>query len=80
MIVAPIRERSGGGGGRAGSGGGEGREVGGEGAGSGGEGGSDEKMLYSRDKNFSVFQENRNNFHPHANLANYFYFPKLNPG
>ena len=52
---------------------------GGRGAG-GGKGGSDERMLYSRDKNFSVFQENRNNFHPHANLANYFYFPKLNLG
>ena len=46
----------------------------------GGKGGSDERMLYSRDKNFSVFQENRNNFHAHANLANYFYFPKLNLG
>ena len=42
---------------------------GGEGRGRG-DGGSDERMLYSRDKNFSVFQENRNNFHPHANLAN----------
>ena len=62
MIVAPIRERSGGGG------------V------DGGKGESDERMLYSRDKNFSVFQENRNNFHAHANLANYFYFPKLNLG
>ena len=49
-------------------------------SGGGGGGGSDERMLYSRDKNFSVFQENRNNFHPHANLANYFYFPKLNLG
>ena len=46
----------------------------------GGKGGSDGRMLYSRDKNFSVFQENRNNFHAHANLANYFYFPKLNLG
>ena len=46
----------------------------------GGKGESDERMLYSRDKNFSVFQENRNNFHAHANLANYFYFPKLNLG
>ena len=46
----------------------------------GGKGGSDERVLYSRDKNFSVFQENRNNFHAHANLANYFYFPKLNLG
>ena len=46
----------------------------------GGKGGSDERMLCSRDKNFSVFQENRNNFHAHANLANYFYFPKLNLG
>ena len=56
--------------------------VGGGGVGgvNGGKGGSDERMLYSRDKNFSVFQENRNNFHVHANLANYFYFPKLNLG
>ena len=46
----------------------------------GGKGESDGRMLYSRDKNFSVFQENRNNFHAHANLANYFYFPKLNLG
>ena len=46
----------------------------------GGKGGSDERMLYSRAKTFSVFQENRNSFHPHANLAHYFYFPKLNLG
>ena len=51
-----------------------------EGGVDGGKGGSDERMLYSRAKTFSVFQENRNSFHPHANLAHYFYFPKLNLG
>ena len=56
------------------------RKKWGGGGGDGGKGESDERMLYSRDKNFSVFQENRNNFHAHANLANYFYFPKLNLG
>ena len=56
------------------------RKKWGGGGGDGGRGGGDERMLYSRDKNFSVFQENRNNFHAHANLANYFYFPKLNLG
>ena len=70
MIVAPIRERSGG----------RGWTGGGRGGVDGGKGGSDERMLYSRAKTFSVFQENRNSFHPHANLAHYFYFPKLNLG
>ena len=56
------------------------RKKWGGGGGDGGKGESDGRMLYSRDKNFSVFQENRNNFHAHANLGNYFYFPKLNLG